>query len=156
MLTRLFDSMPSNNNLVGSSNNNSRLSMSSATVEDDDVLSAAQFILLCKRGNTNAAIEFLKRTLAEVDGSGLDMNGLITSLGSEIVGIDALKFPSRSTSHPPLTVQTANGTAGAAFVRTIDPMSFVGDDLDKAQTSIVILIPGEMHVVGHVVRLSAS
>ena len=62
-------------------------------------------------------------------------------------------FQAAQASHPPLIVQTANGTAGATFVRTIDPMSFVGDEIDKTLTSIVILIPGEMHVVGHVVRL---
>lgn len=110
-------------------------SLSCSSVQLDDFVTTAEFILRSKKGDAAAAASFLRKTLAEVDGSSLDMEVLSTT-----VGVDFLNSSS-SQSH--------SGIGDG--LKKLEHLSFWGDEVDSNPATLVMLIPGDIHVVGHVI-----
>jgi len=74
------------------------------------------------------------------------MAGLTTSLGADIIGTQDQQ---RAFALPP--------QQGDAFVpmsaanRLMTPIQFFNDEVDQSFCNLVVLIPGDVHVVGHVI-----
>jgi transcription antitermination factor NusA-like protein len=142
--------------------------LTTEAVINDQVTDAAQFILLCKKGDATAATDFLRRVLAEIDGSSLDMAALSSSLGTDLIGVVNHHAPEASSpeganapptrrvhtltnSHPFATTTGSDVPVSIRSTPSTTNMPLYNDELDSMWCNLVVLIPGDMHVVGHVI-----
>ena len=133
------------------------LSLAALVVERNDYKEAAEFFIKAKHGNDAAAQEFVRTVLSYISSTSAAELPSAESPDWDNQGRSGHYATShdQAASHAQLAMNQHTSILLQSGVPPrpppIVPISLIGDEIDERASTLVILVPGRAHIVGHLI-----
>ena len=113
-----------------------------------DADTVARFLVASKRNDEAAAFDFLRMVFSTI----------VSSLPAEVQALHPFAALPTTTTSPtpggygsPALPTLANASPAVVAAVALEQPPFVHDPIDQRQTTLVVLVPGRTHIVGHLI-----